>query len=166
MRRYLVTIVAAVLLPAIALAADVTVNYVNPNPPPAALEVSNNNPLPVAPNSYPAGATPLVGVGTGSTGAVTGTLTGAAGVTTYLCGFDVSAIGGTAAVGPITATPLAGSSPLSLTYQFSSSAAGSTLNRGYSPCIPAPAVNTSITVTTTADGTASAVDVNVWGYRK
>jgi hypothetical protein len=32
------------------------------------------------------------------------------------------------------------------------------------PCIPSSTTNTNITITTTADGTASAVDVNSWGY--
>jgi len=30
--------------------------------------------------------------------------------------------------------------------------------------VPASAPNTAITVTTTADGTATAVDVNSWGF--
>jgi hypothetical protein len=36
----------------------------------------------------------------------------------------------------------------------------------FTPCIPASAVNTNITIITTADGTASNVDVNSWGYNK
>ena len=35
----------------------------------------------------------------------------------------------------------------------------------FNPCIPASAANTAITVTTTANGTATAVDVNSWGYQ-
>jgi hypothetical protein len=133
---------------------------------PAAAEcdpVNQANPLPVASNAYPSGATAITGNGTGTTGAVVGTLAGAVSKTTYLCGFDVSAIGGTAAVGPITVAGLIGSS---MVYQMSSSAAGNTFSRSYSPCIPASAANTPITVTTTADGTATAVDVNSWGYRQ
>src|ERR1700722_6329102 len=64
--------------------------------------VNSANPLPVSPNSYPAGSTPITGNGTGTTGAVVGTLAAAAAKTTYICGFAVSAVGGTAAVGPIT----------------------------------------------------------------
>lgn len=105
----------------------------------------------------------VIGVGTGTTGAVTGTLAAAAGRTTFICGFDVSVIGGTAAVGPITITGLIGGT---FTYQFSSLAAGNTLSRTFTPCIPASAVNTAIVTTTTADGTASAVDVNSWGYQQ
>ena len=108
-------------------------------------------------------ATPITGNATGTTGAVVGTLAAAASKTTYICGFDVSAIGGTAAVGPITVAGLKGSSAV---YQLASTAAGVTLGRTYSPCIPASAANTAITITTTADGTASAVSVNSWGFQQ
>ena len=120
-------------------------------------------PWPVASSAYPASATPITGNATGTTGAVVGTLAAAPAKITYICGFDVSAIGGTAAVGPITiAGPVGGS----LVYQMSATAAGLTLSRTFMPCIPASAVNTAITVTTTADGTATGVDVNSWGYQQ
>lgn len=111
---------------------------------------------------YPAGSIPITGIGAGSTGAVVGTLAAAGAKTTYICGFDVSALGGTATVGPIVVAGLNGGS---FTYQFSSTAAGATLNRAYSPCIPAATPGLAITVTTTADGTATAVDVNAWGFQ-
>jgi hypothetical protein len=111
-------------------------------------------------NSAP--CTPITGNAAGTTGAVVGTLAAATGKTSYLCGFDVSAIGGTAAVGPIVIAGLIGSS---MTFQMSSSASGSTLSREFIPCIPASAPNTAITVTTTADGTATAVNVNSHGYQ-
>lgn len=111
---------------------------------------------------YPTGAIPITGIGVGTTGAVVGTLAAMGSKTTYICGFDVSALGGTAAVGPIVVAGLNGGS---FTYQFSSTAAGVTLNRAYWPCIPAATPGLAITVTTTADGTASAVDVNAWGFQ-
>lgn len=115
-------------------------------------------------NVYPWGSIPTIGVGTGSTGAVVGTLAGTAGRTTYICGFDVSAIGGTAAVGPIVIAGLNGGS---LTYQGSSSATGGIVVREvFNPCIPASAVNTAITTTTTAASGANAVDVNSWGFQQ
>lgn len=114
---------------------------------------------PVTP--YPTGAIPIVAAGSGTTGATVGTLPAFPGRTTYICGFDVSAIGGTAAVGPII---MAGPSA-SFTYQGSSSASGVTLSRTFTPCIPAVTLNTAITVTTTADGTATAVNVNAWGFQ-
>lgn len=118
--------------------------------------------LTILTSQYPNGATPITGNAAGTTGSVVGTLSGTSGKTTYICGFDVSALGGTAAVGPITVAGLIGSSMI---YQFSSLAAGNTLQKNFPVCVPASAQNTSITITTTADGTASAVDVNSWGYQ-
>lgn len=113
---------------------------------------------------YPSASTPITGNAAGTTGAVVGTLAAAASKTTYICGFNVQAIGGTAAVGPVTIAGLVGSSQV---YQGSSTAAGGTFASGtFLPCIPASAVNTAITITTTADGTATAVNVNSWGYRQ
>jgi hypothetical protein len=126
------------------------------------------NSLPnVLSSQYPVNATTttptaITGNSTGTTGAVVGTLSGVASVTTFICGFNVSATGGTAAIGPITVAGLVGSS---MVFQFFSTATGANLTQTFNPCIPASAVNTAITVTTTADGTATAVDVNSWGYR-
>src|SRR5215469_1006693 len=108
-------------------------------------------------SGVPTGAI-ITGNATGSTGAVVGTLAARAGVTTYICGFNVSAIGGTATVGPITVAGLIGSSQV---YQLPVNAATGQIlaTQTFSPCIPASAANTAITVTTTADGTATAVDV-------
>jgi hypothetical protein len=38
--------------------------------------------------------------------------------------------------------------------------------QSYVPCISSSAVNTVITVTTTANGIATAVSVNSWGYQQ
>jgi hypothetical protein len=132
-----------------------------------AVPCSSVTPLPVTVTSqssggFPAGSTAITGNATGTTGAVTGTLTSASGQTAYICGFAVSALGGTATVGPIT---IANTLTANMVYQFASSAAGQTLTQTFTPCIPASATNTNITVTTTADGTATAVDVNSWGFR-
>ncbi len=124
--------------------------------------LSASNPLPTqAIPSLPSTVTALAGNATGTTGAVVGTLTSAAAKTAYISGFSVSAIGGTAAVGPITVAGLAGGSQV---YSLNSSAGGSTLVVNFAQAIPASAVNTNITVTTTADGTATAVAVNSWGF--
>lgn len=112
---------------------------------------------------YQTGQTPILGVGTGTTGAVTGTLAAAASKTTFICGFDISATGGVASLGPITVTGLSGGT---FTYQLFSTATGVNLQKTFNPCYPASAVNTAIVVTTTADGTATAVDVNVHGFQQ
>jgi hypothetical protein len=102
----------------------------------------------------------IVGAGTGTTGAVTATLAGAAGKTTYICGFQVSSTGsGTSAV---TVTPL-GTGGGTFTYQLTAPGNFPIL---YNPCVPANAQNTAITVTAGANGTATAVDVNAWGYQQ
>lgn len=125
--------------------------------------VSSTAPFPGGGGFYPYGATPIVNAATGTTGAVAASLGATANVTNYIAGFNVSAIGGTAAVGPITVSNLIGDK--TFTYQLAASASGNTLQVQFSPPIPAKAANTAITVTTTADGTASAVAVNVWGFQ-
>ncbi len=117
----------------------------------------------VAVASGVAPGTAIIGVGTGTTGAVVGTLAAAASKTTYICGFSVSATGGVATLGPIVIAGLSGGS---FTYQLFSTATGANLSQSFAPCLPSSAVNTAITVTTTADGTATAVDVNASGFQK
>lgn len=128
--------------------------------------VSANNPLPTLAtgSAFPvnpatgAAATPKNGVGSGTTGAVSASLSATSNLTNYLCSFSVSAAG-TGSDAPITVTGLLGGT---LTYQ--QAAVGTPLIRSFAPCIPASAVNTAITVTTTADATATAVNVDVQGY--
>jgi hypothetical protein len=128
--------------------------------------INQTNPLPVASNSYPVGATAITGNAAGTTGAVAGSLAAVAAKTTYICGFNVQAIGGTATVGPITLAGLVGSSQIYQTDVNSATVGKTVASASFNPCIPASAVNTAITVTTTADGTATAVDVNSWGYQQ
>jgi hypothetical protein len=130
---------------------------------------ANVSPNAVGNTSYPFNpvtatlATPITGNAAGVAGAVVGTLAAAAGKTTYICGFDIQAIGATAAVGPITIAGVTGSS---LVYQGSDTVAGGTVaNERFNPCIPASAVNAPITITTTASAGATAVNVNSWGYQ-
>jgi len=125
---------------------------------------SASNPLPVSVSSqFPSGSTPITGNATGTTSAVVGTLAAVTGKTTYVCGLNVSATGGTAAIGPIT---VAGTITGSLVFELNSSVAGSNLSENFSPCIPASGADTAITTTTTSDGTASAVAVNSWGFQQ
>ncbi len=124
--------------------------------------LSASNPLPVSNVGAPvAGVTAIAGNATGTTGAVVGTLTATSTTKAYISGFTVSALGGVATVGPITVAGLAGGSQV---YYLNSTATGNTLAINFSNPIPASAVNTNITVTTTADGTATSVAVNSWGF--
>jgi hypothetical protein len=129
----------------------------------AALSGANALPVNVTPGLPATGITAIAGNAAGTTGAVVGTLTATSTTTAYISGFTVSAIGGVAAVGPITVAGLAGGSQI---YQMNSTATGNTLSVNFAGSIPASAVNTNITVTTTADGTATAVNVNSWGFLK
>ncbi len=120
-------------------------------------------------SQYPTNATTptptaITGNATGSTSAVVGTLAGVASKTTFICGFNVQAVGGVASVGPVTIAGLVGSSQVYQT-PVNSTTAGQVAGATFNPCIPASATNTAITITTTADGSATAVDVNSWGYQ-
>lgn len=109
--------------------------------------------------------TQIAGNASGSTGAVVGTLAAAAGKLTYICGFNVQALGGVASVGPVVIAGLIGSSQ---TYQtgVNSTSVAQVAAATFTPCIQSSAPNTAITITTTADGTATAVNVNAWGYQQ
>jgi hypothetical protein len=113
---------------------------------------------------WPAGVI-VTGNSAGTTGAVVGTLAGVAGKFTNICGFNVNAIGGTATVGPITVAGLVGSSQVYQTDVNSATVGKQVAGAVFWPCIPASGAGTAITVTTTANGTATAVDVNSWGYQ-
>lgn len=93
----------------------------------------------------------------GTTGAVVATIPAVAGKTNNLCSFSVSATG-TGSVGPITITGLAGGTQ---TYQLT---APGSVGQAFSPCLPASAPNVAIVITTTADATATAVNVNAAGF--
>ena len=110
-------------------------------------------------SALPAGATGITGNASGTTGAVVATLAAVAGKTTWICNFNVSA-SGTASVGPITIAGLAGGSQV---YQLT---APGSVGATFTPCLPASAQNTAITITTTADASATAVNVNSSGFQQ
>lgn len=127
------------------------------------LSIKITNPTPITP--YPTGSFAITGNSVGSTAAVVGTLAAFPGRTTYICGFNVQAIGGTATVGPITVAGLTGSSQVYQTDVNSATVGKTVAQASFAPCIPSATLNTAITITTTANGTATAVDVNSWGYQ-
>lgn len=120
---------------------------------------------PASGGSFPTSATAIQGNASGSTGAVVGTLAAAVGKTTYLCDFDISALGTASSIGPVVIAGLLGGSK---TYQMGTLATGTQqlINKNFSPCLPSSAINTAITITTTADATATAVNVNSSGYQQ
>jgi hypothetical protein len=120
-------------------------------------------------SQYPTNATTttptaITGNATGAAGAVVGTLAAAASKTTFICGFNVSSVGGVASSGPVTVAGLIGSSQVYQT-PINATAGQILISQNFNPCIPASAVNTAITITTTAATAATAVDVNSWGYQ-
>jgi hypothetical protein len=78
----------------------------------------------------------------------------------------VSAVGGAATVGPITVAGLVGTSQVYQAPVNGTAPAPTVAAFTFYPCIPANAPNTAITVTTTANGTATAVNVNSWGFQQ
>lgn len=134
---------------------------------PSCQPVGVSNPLPTTggASQYPtnattgAVATPKASVGSGTTGAVTASLGAVAGQTNYLCSFSVSAAG-TGNESPITVTGVLGGT---LTYQVVA-AGGAPFVRNFTPCLPASAVNTAIAISTTADASATAVNVDLQGF--
>lgn len=113
----------------------------------------------VCPDPYSARGpcTPVAGNAAGTTGAVVGTLAAVAAKTNYLCDFDVSEAG----TGAYTVT-VAGLLGGSKVYQL---VAPNVFTKSFSPCLPASAASTAITTTTSANGTATAADVNSSGYQ-
>lgn len=114
---------------------------------------------------YPSGAVPYTATATGTTGATTATLAGAASVTTYICGFSIranatAAVTGNATVtGTITAT-------LNFTQWTAPAASGLGITEMiFAPCVPASAANTSIAVVSAAPGTGGVVSVTAWGFK-
>lgn len=127
---------------------------------PNCIGVGTSTPFPVTSSALPpSSAVAVQGNGSGTTGAVVGTLAAATGKFTYLCDFDVSAAG-TGLVGPVTIAGLLGGSKV---YQLTAPAS---IAKSFSPCLQSSAVNTAITITTTADATATAVNVNSSGLQQ
>lgn len=126
------------------------------------------NPGPATGTAYPNGSTPLEAGATGTTAGATATLAAAAGQYTFLCGFSYSAGSATTAITTsLTTTGLA--SNFTLTVGAPATAVGvtgNTIAHPIYPCVRASAVNTAITVSGSALGTAGINQaVNAWGYQ-
>jgi len=120
---------------------------------------------------FPSGATPITAVFSGAdTSSATATLPAAVGKFTYICSFNVSALGATAAtsVSPTIATVASGNT---LTYAGGFTfAAGATvgsapLSGSFSPCLPASAVNSGITLTLPGAAGNTSAAINLAGYQ-
>ena len=96
------------------------------------------------------------------------TLPGVPGKTTYICGLNVGGLGGTgAATVQVTVTPLVGNQTFTFEYSFPSgnNAVAPVTSGSFSPCIPANAPNTAITVSVGGAAGNTSTQVNVYGYQ-
>ena len=118
---------------------------------------------------FPSGAVPIASGATGTTGTVTATIPALTNHYSYICGFSVSFLenvtGGTTS-GPITVTGL--SQGQTFTFQLAAVAASgsSIFTVNFPTCLPGNASNSAITVNSTANAQATAVDVNAWGFQQ
>lgn len=136
----------------------------NPSPGPIGIVSSNvavcdpSNPMNCL---TPAGGGPQIGArGTGTTGVVSATLPAVVGKTNYVCGISVSAAG-TGPVGPVVLTGV-----ITGGLSFDAVTAPTNFVQIFTPCLISTGPNTSNILTTTADPTATAVDVAIWGYQQ
>ncbi len=128
--------------------------------------VNQANPLPVGPNAYPVGSTPITASATGTTAATTATLAGVASKTTYLCGFSIRANATAAVTGNATVTGTI-TGTLNFTQWTAPLASGiGIIEPNISTCIPASAVNTGIAVISAAPGSGGVVSVTAWGFQQ
>lgn len=128
-------------------------------------------PLPLIPMSqYPRGAVPVAASsGNVAASAAVATLAGAAGKTTYICGFRMTGLGATVlATVNATVAGLVGSVTLTYTFQapLGVTVSATPLGDQFNPCIPASAQNTAIVVTLPSLGTGNTnAAASAWGYQ-
>jgi hypothetical protein len=114
---------------------------------------------------YPAGAAPLTAATTATTGAMTVTLGGVPGRTTYICGWHITSAGTTAGIAvAATITGIITVGTLPLTYAFVSSGQGF-LAAALPLCIPASGQNTQIVVTVPGGGAGTTASLFAWGFQ-
>ena len=124
--------------------------------------------LVVVPSSqYPVSSTPLHASATGTTAAVTVTLTADAGQINFICGFSIRSNATAALTGNATVTGLVNSSTGNFTEWVAPNASGlGVAEEIFTPCLPGNAINTAISVVSAAPLTSGITSVDVWGYKK
>ena len=130
--------------------------------------ITNSNPVPVLnPSQYPTNSTPLHASATGTTGAVTVTLTADASNVNFICGFSIRSNATAALTGNATVTGLVGSSTGNFTEWVAPNASGlGVAEEIFTPCLSGNAINTAISVISVAPLTSGVTSVDVWGYKK
>lgn len=117
---------------------------------------------PILGGDYPTGSTPISGNATGAAAGATGTLAAAASKTTYICGFSVNGLTGSATVS-VTVTGLLGGTK---SYLLSYGSTATQVGDSWKPCLPASAQNTAINVVAAAAAAATITNVNSNGYQQ
>lgn len=150
----------------------------NVSNPPRAVPCSSAGvaPSPVSQGPYPSNfttgvaATPIT-ASSGNVAAATATATlaaGGAGKTTYICGFQITSAGSTAAavVNPTIANLITGT----MTFTYATVAGVTLANQNliipFNPCVPANAANTTIVVSMPSLGAGNTnATVSAWGFQ-
>lgn len=102
----------------------------------------------------------------GTTAATTATLNSTASTTVFICGFNIDAVATAAVVVTGTVNGIQGGT---MTFQHFVAVAGTgggSKQVTFTPCNPAVAVSTPITVVSGAPGVGGVINVTAWGYRQ
>jgi len=121
------------------------------------------------PTSVQQAGTMVTGTFSGAdTSSQAATLAGTAGKTTYICGFQVNGLGATGATTvTIAIATVIGGNTLNFQYIFPAGAgvASTPVGNNFSPCIPANAANTAITVTVPGAAGNTSTNISAWGFQ-
>lgn len=118
----------------------------------------------VAPVPQGAQLIPLTASTTGTTGAISATISGTTGKFTYVCGFVITSAGTTSATSGTATLSGTVSSNMSFIYTFPAAGSQGLLGVAFPGCITSRATNTPITIVAPAGGAGTTVGANLWGY--
>lgn len=122
--------------------------------------------LSVGSGPYPAASTPITANVVGTTGAVSANLPATAGKTTYICGYQVQANANAAISVPNASITGTNGGLLPFIEAVAATPAVGTTAQVFTPCIPASAVNTQISVNAGAAGTGGNTAIYAWGFQQ
>lgn len=115
---------------------------------------------------YPAGSLPVTITASGTTGSVVATLPAISTRTTFICGFEADAMATSIAVVNLSvAGTISGTLPFFQNVNPQATAGVAQMNRTFTPCIPASAINTPIVVTGGPPGAGGNQIVTAWGFQ-
>jgi hypothetical protein len=113
----------------------------------------------------PSNVTPVNSTNSGTTGSVSSALSGAAGKTTFLCGFEADAQATAATSGTLAINGTAGGTINFLQPVAVAPAVGS-VKVTFTPCIAGGGLNTAIQIVTFAPGAGGVTQLSLWGYQQ